>query len=180
MLWTLWSKWMFCWLWKGEIGLAANHFTFSCLLVPYSEEPFLRLFRFRRPRAVCHVNNDHFYSQTSQRTLGFFKNFFINWCVCLFIFIFTLKCHSKFNYRSTENKKVAKWFGNLKKPRGRITTWASLLKYVLLQELIYQWSRERSWKNDGKHWIKLQGRSQAFSKGLSSLCQAVLTSFPFT
>ena len=27
MLWTLWSKWMFCWLWKGEIGLAANHFT---------------------------------------------------------------------------------------------------------------------------------------------------------
>ena len=110
----------------------------------------------------------------------FIKNFFINWFVCLFIFIFTLKCHSKFNYRSTENKKVAKWFGNLKKPRGRITTWASLLKYVLLQELIYQWSRERSWKNDGKHWIKLQGRSQAFSKGVSSLCQAVLTSFPFT
>lgn len=27
MLWTLWSKWMFCWLWKGEIGLAAYHFT---------------------------------------------------------------------------------------------------------------------------------------------------------
>ena len=86
-------------------GLAANHFTFSCLLVPYSEEPFLCLFHFCRPRAVCHVNNDHFYSQTSQRTLGFFKNFFINWFVCLFIFIFTLKCHSKFNYRSTEKKK---------------------------------------------------------------------------
>ena len=152
----------------------------SWLLVPYSEEPFLRLFHFCRPRAVCHVNNDHFYSQTSQRTLGFFKNFFINWCVCLFIFIFTLKCHSKFNYRSTENKKVAKWFGNLKKPRDRITIWASLLKYVLLQELIYLWSRERSWKYDGKHRIKLQGRSQAFSKGVSSLCQAVLTSFSFT
>ena len=112
---------------------------------------------------------------------GFFKIFFfINWFACLFIFIFTLKCHSKFNYRFTENKKVAKWFGNLKKPRGRITTWASLLKYVLLQELIYLWSRERSWKYDGKHRIKLQGRSQAFSKGVSSLCQAVLTSFPFT
>ena len=180
MLWTLWSKWMFCWLWKGEIGLAAYHFTshdYSYLTPKNLSSVF---FISVVPEQFATSTMTIFIRRQAKGHWVFFKNFFIDWFGCLFIFIFTLKCHSKFNYRSTENKKVAKWFGNLKKPRGRITTWASLLKYVLLQESIYQWSRERSWKNDGKHWIKLQGRSQAFSKGVSSLCQAVLTNFPFT
>ena len=179
MLWTLWSKWMFCWLWKGEIGLAANHFTshdYSYLTPKNLSSVF---FISVIPEQFATSTMTIFIRRQAKGHWVFLKNFLlIGVFVCLFSYLPWNATQSLIT--DLLRKKSGKWFGNLKKPRGRITTWASLLKYVLLQELIYQWSRERSWKNDGKHWIKLQGRSQAFSKGVSSLCQAVLTSFPFT
>ena len=105
MLWTLWSKWMFCWLWKGEIGLAANHFTshdYSYLTPKNLSSVF---FISVIPEQFATSTMTIFIRRQAKGHWVFFLNFFINWFVCRFIFIFTLKCHSKFNYRSTEKKK---------------------------------------------------------------------------